>query len=146
MGTGLGLSIFCGIVRQHGGEVSVKNRPGGGAVFTMELPSAASPAMSDKPYLIGSSAGAERQAVLGQAHNARILIVEDEPTVVQLIADVLREEGYLVDAVLDSRQGLELARGSAATIWRSAIYGCLILTDAAFTGSWRASKTHSSTG
>lgn len=109
VGTGLGLSIFCGIVRQHGGEVSVKNRPGGGAVFTMELPSAASPAMSDKPYLI-SSAGAERQAVLGQAHNARILIVEDEPTVVQLIADVLREEGYLVDAVLDSRQGLELAR------------------------------------
>lgn len=37
-------------------------------------------------------------------------MVEDEPTVAQLIADVLTEEGYLVETILDSRQGLELAR------------------------------------
>ena len=37
-------------------------------------------------------------------------MVEDEPTVLQLIADVLREDGYRVDTVVDSRQGLELAR------------------------------------
>ncbi|HXE57109.1 MAG TPA: GAF domain-containing protein [Gemmatimonadales bacterium] len=37
-GTGLGLSISHGIVRAHGGEIRVENRPGGGAAFTVELP------------------------------------------------------------------------------------------------------------
>jgi CheY-like chemotaxis protein len=36
----------------------------------------------------------------------RILIVEDEPTVAQLVADVLREEGHEVEAVLDGQEGL----------------------------------------
>jgi CheY-like chemotaxis protein len=35
-----------------------------------------------------------------------ILVVEDEPTVAELIADVMREEGYRVDVVLDSREAL----------------------------------------
>src|SRR5207302_11443284 len=53
VGTGLGLSILYGIVRQHGGDVSVENRPGGGAVFTVELPGApSSSAGGERPYLI----------------------------------------------------------------------------------------------
>src|SRR4029077_21063804 len=56
VGTGLGLSILYGIVHQHGGEVSVENRPGGGAVFTVELPSATRTPVSDpRPYLIGAA-------------------------------------------------------------------------------------------
>jgi signal transduction histidine kinase len=42
-GTGLGLTITYGIVQEHGGTIRVRNRPGGGAEFTIELP-AASPA------------------------------------------------------------------------------------------------------
>jgi two-component system, NtrC family, sensor histidine kinase HupT/HoxJ len=37
-GTGLGLSISYGIVEQHGGQLSVRNHPDGGAEFTVELP------------------------------------------------------------------------------------------------------------
>lgn len=109
MGTGLGLSILYGIVQQHGGEVSVETRPGGGAVFTIELPSWSPEAMTEKLHVMGS-AGSPARAGSAAARKARILVVEDEPTVLQLIADVLREEGYGVDTVADSRQGLELAR------------------------------------
>jgi PAS domain S-box-containing protein len=110
LGTGLGLSILYGIVHQHGGEVSVESRPGGGAVFTLELPSTLHvPGGLEKPYLIRSSTPGDsgRQE---KAQGSRILVVEDEPTVAQLIADVLSEEGHLVETILDSRQGLEMAR------------------------------------
>jgi CheY-like chemotaxis protein len=109
VGTGLGLSILYGIVQQHGGEVSVDNRQGGGAIFTIELPSATPGTTAEKLYVVGG-AGLPAQAGPAITRKARILVVEDEPTVLQLIADVLREEGYRVDTVVDSREGLQLAR------------------------------------
>jgi DNA-binding response OmpR family regulator len=76
----------------------------------VELPSATSlPAGDEKPYVIRSSTP-EDQAGRDKARGSRILVVEDEPTVAQLIADVLSEEGHMVDTVLDSREGLNLAR------------------------------------
>jgi two-component system NtrC family sensor kinase len=39
-GTGLGLAIAYGIVQEHGGELHASSRPEGGAVFTIELPTA----------------------------------------------------------------------------------------------------------
>ena len=109
VGTGLGLSIVYGIVHQHGGQVSVENRPGGGAVFTVELPSATNSSVSDtRPYLIGASISGD-VARKTKTRGSRILVVEDEPTIAQLIADVLGEEGHFVETILDSRQGLDLA-------------------------------------
>ena len=37
-GTGLGLSVSYGIIKEHGGKIYARNRVGGGAVFTIELP------------------------------------------------------------------------------------------------------------
>jgi len=106
-GTGLGLSIVYGIVHQHHGEVTFENQPGGGAHFVVELPIVPVPASSPAPLLL------EPAGRNGASPTGRILVVEDEPTVAQLVVDVLREEGHQAEAVLDSQEGLtRVSRGA----------------------------------
>ena len=123
VGTGLGLSIVRGIVREHGGQVHLKNAPGGGAVFSVELPALAALEMP-LPAAEGSRAGraklerplspepwepARSGAVLEPWAGLSVLVLEDEPTVARLIADVLEDEGMRVDMLLDSRKALQRA-------------------------------------
>jgi two-component system NtrC family sensor kinase len=106
LGTGLGLSIVYGIVHQHSGEVTLETRPGGGATFVIELPVTSSRSSTVTSEIRSVEAPPERVS------SRRILVVEDEPTIAQLVVDVLRGEGHSVDAVLDSHDGLtRLARG-----------------------------------
>jgi two-component system NtrC family sensor kinase len=118
VGTGLGLSIVYGIVQEHGGDIYL--RPAatgdGGATFVMELPvpagleQGAEPSEPAVPATVARVPAAAPAAGPGPGRT-RILVVEDEPTVAQLVADVLREEGHEVDAALDSQDGLNrLAR------------------------------------
>src|SRR5947209_595108 len=112
VGTGLGLSIVYGIIHEHGGEISVSSQLGQGAVFWIELPIVAAPAMAPNaeeaaPAPTPLPAAAPDKAGQIPVRRERVLVVEDEPTVAQLIADVLREEGHVVETVLDSREGLE---------------------------------------
>ncbi len=127
VGTGLGLSIVLSVVREHGGQVNVSNPPAGGAIFSVELPAAVGALL--EPQRSGSAIGSQlvptsahgpisqRNRPHAVAHSlprsnhrgTRVLVVEDEPTVARLIADVLEDEGLRVDTLLDGREALDRA-------------------------------------
>lgn len=100
VGTGLGLSIVYGIVRHHGGDVTVESSPGRGAKFRVELP-IVSP--KEPPHARGSRGRSRERAAVPPS---RVLIVEDELTIGQLLVEVLGEEGHRADFVMDSQEGL----------------------------------------
>ena len=122
VGTGLGLAIVLSVVREHGGQVHVLSPPQGGAVFQIELPAAAETAQDEalgsplpgwKHFLPEGAVAAGRENRLAPTvetgKGAHVLVVEDEPTVARLIADVLEDEGMQVEVLLDGRQALDCA-------------------------------------
>jgi signal transduction histidine kinase len=113
VGTGLGLAIVLGFVRQHGGTVNVLCPPKGGTRFVVEFPAA--PAARQEPMPVATvlrlaPAGGPGENGIPREHRApRVLVVEDEPTVGGLIADVLRDEGMRVDVLRDGESALDRA-------------------------------------
>lgn len=94
-GTGIGLALCHRIVDAHGGRISVKSTPGGGATFRVRLPA-----------LQGTvSATDEKPAAKSSRRSSRrILVIDDEPEVGEVISTFLRAEGYRVDFV---KSGIE---------------------------------------
>jgi len=120
VGTGLGLAIVLGIVREHGGHVNVASPPNGGAIFSIALRAASSVSRTAHLFTANrtpvrsrtwsANPSGPRLAVSRALHHTnRILVVEDEPTVARLIADVLEDEGFQVDVQLDGREALQQA-------------------------------------
>jgi CheY-like chemotaxis protein len=86
-GTGLGLSTVYGIVSQSGGWISLASRPGCGCRFGIHLP---------RSVPCGSSPDADCHAAEMEGGGETVLVVEDQPEVRQLAAEVLRRLSYRV--------------------------------------------------
>lgn len=102
-GTGLGLSQVFGFVRQLGGHVTIESRVGHGTCITLYLPVAAKAAQPGPCEAVGA-------VHAPMATRARVLLVEDEPRVSEVTAELLREAGFVVMAAADGVQAITLLR------------------------------------
>jgi two-component system NtrC family sensor kinase len=96
-GTGLGLSVSYGIIEEHGGTLRVLSRPGE-TIFTVELAVRRAPEAAPVP-------SAPRAVPRGDGRKA--LVVEDEPSVRDLMVALLKEHGWGVDVAAGGRKALE---------------------------------------
>jgi CheY-like chemotaxis protein/anti-sigma regulatory factor (Ser/Thr protein kinase) len=94
-GTGLGLSIAYGIVSRHRGTIAVESEPHLGAVFTVRFPA-------------GQAIGpGEIPRSPGPIPRLRVLAVDDEQPVLDVLADLLRALGQDVEVALGGPAGIE---------------------------------------
>jgi len=99
-GTGLGLSTVYGIVKQSGGYVFAYSELGRGTTFKVYLPRVDEAAAQGVP---------ERQTRLSVRGSESILLVEDEESVRELIAEALKAQGYNVLMAGNGHEALALA-------------------------------------
>ena len=91
-GTGLGLSICYGILKEHGGEITVRNVSAGGACFTVYLPISLNSGLGERTEGSAPAGPAARPASTGVV----ILLVDDEEAVLEVEREILRERGHTV--------------------------------------------------
>jgi PAS domain S-box-containing protein len=96
-GTGLGLSMVYGVIKNHGGYITVHSEPGIGSTFKAYLP------MSDK-----TEAKEEPVAKAPSGSGELILVVDDEEHMRDLIRQVLESHNYKVLLAEDGVEAIEI--------------------------------------
>jgi CheY-like chemotaxis protein len=97
-GSGLGLSIVYGIVTRLGGEITVESTQGVGSVFRLWLPKTDA----------RSAESREGPPAPGGGRGIRVLVVDDEPEVRQVLTDMLTLDGHAATACPDGATALRL--------------------------------------
>lgn len=100
-GTGLGLFLVRGTVKSHGGSIDLVNKDGPGALFRMTLP------IKRPERVAARTIMAEAQIPYGKK-GQRILIVDDEPGILDILHDILEHNGHTVHAVSTGQAALDV--------------------------------------
>ncbi|HZH41237.1 MAG TPA: ATP-binding protein, partial [Gemmatimonadales bacterium] len=100
-GTGLGLSISQGIVKEHGGRITLDSGLNQGATFTVELPGS------------GLARASGSQAAPGaMGERLRVLVVDDEPHILHYMRATLEAWGHSVEVASDGSDAVDRAIGA----------------------------------
>ncbi|MCK4764193.1 MAG: PAS domain S-box protein [Candidatus Aminicenantes bacterium] len=94
-GMGLGLSISLSIIEKHGGHITIDSELGRGTTADIYLP------------LPDSEDVAAAERVKEEAAGARILMMDDEPSVSYIVSQILQKMGHKVEIVKDGSEALE---------------------------------------
>lgn len=103
-GTGLGLSVVHGIVQNSGGSIDVKSRPGKGTEFVILFP------RIEDSIPVGKTDDPELPKA---AANERILVVDDEAFILEMMSDMLSDLRYRVDTADSGQKALALLQDTA---------------------------------
>jgi signal transduction histidine kinase/ActR/RegA family two-component response regulator len=100
-GTGMGLAVSFGIIRRHNGSIEVESEPGSGTTFLITLPKANEQTKESDSVSRGSAfaAGGDR---------LRVLVVDDESVVREVLTESLENEGCEVLAAESGEEALKL--------------------------------------
>ncbi len=98
-GTGLGLPMVYGIVKRHGGTLDIASAPDQGTTIKLGLPIA-------RPAQAAGHAPAPRSSTA----RLHVLVVDDEPHVLNVLEQYLLQDGHTVETATNGREGLERFR------------------------------------
>ncbi|MFB3886643.1 MAG: GAF domain-containing protein [Thermodesulfobacteriota bacterium] len=98
--SGLGMSVSYGIIRRHGGEILIESEPRKGTTFILHLPVG----FGEK------KAGKKELEPMKEIRPARILVIDDEESVRDILSRILEVKGHEVVAASDGEEGIERFR------------------------------------
>jgi DNA-binding response OmpR family regulator/anti-sigma regulatory factor (Ser/Thr protein kinase) len=107
-GSGLGLAITRYFCRMMGGEIQVRSEMGKGSAFSIRLPAIV---QGNKPTVVDTTfVPRERRVPVPPEGASRVLVIDDDPTVHDLMTRYLGREGFEVMVAPGGREGLRMAR------------------------------------
>jgi len=95
--SGLGMSVSYGIIKRHGGEILIESEPGKGTTFIIHLP-------------VGYGEKELEEKVfkpIKEVRPARILVIDDEESVRDILSRMLKVKGHRVVVASDGEEGIE---------------------------------------
>ena len=108
-GTGLGLSTAYGIVTNHYGEIKVVSAPGQGTEMIVVLPVSTPVTLPEKPIVRLATECAMPTATKGH----RLLVIDDEQHIRDILSETLREAGYVVETAPNGDEGVRKLRSGS---------------------------------
>jgi len=105
-GTGLGLVITRNLCQMMGGDVTVTSEKGVGSTFTMRIPAEINMPKAET----GSWDSKHGEKTPSPDNRPRLLVIDDEPMVQELLARFLSKEGFAVITARNGEEGLRMAR------------------------------------
>jgi len=110
-GTGMGLAMVYGIVRNHGGWIDIESAPNSGATFHVFLPAIDPPA--EPPPAAAAPAPRRHDAVAAIPAGGRVLVVDDEAIVRDVLRRMLTRRGYEVITAAGGAEAIACFRDAA---------------------------------